>query len=69
MITIKFQSGEQKRFKADSAVVKDGFLELYVYTKDRTKLQAGRSFPTNTVRCAFLDNGTYVIGSLETRYD
>jgi hypothetical protein len=69
MITIKFQTGEQRRFKADSAAVKDNMLDLYVYTKDRSQLTRSTSFDAKKIRCAFLDNGTYVIGSSETRYD
>ncbi len=70
MITIRFKSGQQnRRLKADSAAVNDGILELYVYTKDRTKLQMANSFSAKDVRWALLDNGTYVVGDAEHRYD
>jgi hypothetical protein len=69
MMTIRFESGVQRRIKADSAAVKDGILEVYVYTKDRSQLQRTVTVPAKTVRWALLDNGTYVIGDSEVRYD
>jgi len=69
MITIRFESGEQRRLKADSASLKEGMLDLYVSTKDRTKLQLSRSLHAKDIRWALLDNGTYVVGSMQARYD
>jgi hypothetical protein len=67
MITIKFVSGEQKRIKADSAALRDGVLVLYVYTKDRSKLQSSNTFPAKIIDWARLDNGTVIVGDPDRR--
>ena len=69
MITIRFESGHERRLKADSAAVEDEVLVIYAYTKDHKALRMTNSFPSKSVRWANLDGGNYVVGSKETRYD
>jgi hypothetical protein len=68
-ITIGFEAGKQKTLKADSYALKDESLELHVYTKDSTKLQVSTSFKANSIRWAVNNEGSYIIGSTEHRYD
>lgn len=43
-------------------------LILYVYTKDRTKLQSSATFPEKTIDWARLDNGTVLVGDPDQRF-
>ena len=68
MLTIKFESGKERRVKAVSAEVQDGILKVYIYTKDRSQLLMSTSFPAKDIRWALLD-GSYVVGGADNRYD
>jgi hypothetical protein len=61
-ITIRFKSAQYLTLKVDSVKVEDGVLILYVYNKDRSRLQAIRIFPIVAIEAAQMGDGTVVYG-------
>jgi hypothetical protein len=61
-ITIRFKSAQYLTLKVDAAKVEDGVLILYVYSKDRGRLQATRIYPIVAIEAAQLSDGTVVYG-------
>jgi len=59
MITIRFRSGEQKNFKADTTELRNG--TLICYTKRRSKLWRRPAFPLNKIEWVRLSNGSVII--------
>jgi hypothetical protein len=70
MITIRFNSGVKTRMKADNhKLTRDEILEIYVFTKDRNRLQLSRTWRAKEIDWARLDDGTSVLDELSWRYE
>ena len=65
MITIKFRSGEQRRFKAGTTELRDG--TLMFYTKHRRRLWWCPTFPVEKIEWVRLSNGSVIIEDPDRR--
>ena len=65
MITIKFRSGELKRFKAGTTELRDG--NLILYTTPRSRLWWCPTFPVEKIEWVRLSNGSIIIEDPDRR--
>jgi hypothetical protein len=62
MLLVKFATGEEKEFDADTAVVSGPLFVLHKWNAKRRKLESGACFPAEQVSWARLPNGNVVLG-------
>ena len=62
MVTVKFSSGEEKEYDADSANVVEHLFVLYKYHPIRRKSESRDTFPAAGIAWARLPDGSLVVG-------
>jgi hypothetical protein len=63
MTLVKFATGEEKEFDADSAFLDGRQFVLKKWNPKRRKLESGACFPAEQVAYALLSDGRIVVGA------
>jgi hypothetical protein len=62
MVIVMFTSGEQKSYKADSAVLRGNFFVLYAYNPKSRKSESCETIPAGNVAWAKSSDGKITVG-------
>lgn len=69
MVTVKFVSGKERGYNADSAALSGPLFVLYKYNRTRRKSESADCFPAEEVVQAEFSDGRIVVGRGRVRSD
>lgn len=68
-VTIKFASGEEKKYDGETVANQGGFMVVYKRSLKTRKLQSAETFPVGHVAWARTSDGSIVVGGGRVQSD